>query len=251
MRAVIVIPTYNEAQVIDANLRRALDAFSASLAPHDWKIVVADNGSTDGTPQIVSRLVHPRLGLWQTAKAGKGSAIRGAWMSEEADAYLFMDADLATDVQHVPELLEALEASPIVVGSRFVPGSKTERSWQREIISRGYQWMAKGALHIPVQDLQCGFKAVRREVVQNVLPQTTHGGMFFDTELLALAHAAGYRIQEIPIAWREAPDGRRKSRVRILPTAWDYLKSLWALRKRLKQAKKQPGLAIDGNERIE
>ena len=121
MKILIVLPTYNEELVIEKNLR-SLFALLPSLIPNDeWRVVIADNGSSDRTGQIVASLAStfPQLSLWTTPKKGRGNALREVWMHHDAEVYLYMDADLATDLQEIPHLLAATAEAQIVVGSPF------------------------------------------------------------------------------------------------------------------------------------
>lgn len=237
MKILIVIPTYNEELVIEKNLRAAAHAFERLLGGHDWELVVADNGSSDRTVEIVRDLSadRPRLSLLSVGKKGKGLAIREAWRSRDADLYAFMDADLATDLRDVPALIEAAARSGVAAGSRFHQKSAVVRSFSRRIVSRGYRLAARLLVPVKTQDLQCGFKAIRRDAADAILPHLTHDGFFFDTEILAHAERLGYVVTDVPIRWEEGRDARRKTSVKIFATAWDNFKHLWILRKKLRK----------------
>lgn len=235
MNVAFVIPTHNEAAVIGANLK-ILDAYLRSIYPDEnWRIIVADNGSSDDTREIVRCLSKelPQVELWQTDQKGRGNALRRVWQEYDADLYAYMDADLATDLRHIRELLEALDDADLAMGSRLLSGARVDRSLWRELISQTYSRLVRAVLGVPFYDLQCGFKAIRAEAARALLPETEHNGWFFDTELLALAHWRGYRVAELPIEWVETRTRGRKSTVNIAGTAANNLRELWKLKKRL------------------
>lgn len=236
MNVLIVIPAHNEEAIIEQNLRRVFDVLPTILSPNEWRVLVAENGSTDQTASIVRSLLpcFPNLRLSSFDSAGKGHAIRTAWQEKEADVYAFMDADLSAELSHLPRLLEALHDADIAIGSRRHPQAKVSRSLKREILSRAYNAAARRLLHLPFLDLQCGFKAVRRHVVADLLPKTEHDGYFFDTELLALAHHEDYQIAEVPIAWQETLAPGRKSRVKLGRTSWELFRNILSLRTRIR-----------------
>ena len=237
MKVLMVVPTYNEQLVIAKNIKTAYTALAVLLKDHDWTLLVADNGSTDTTPGVVSALLAgcPRLAFWHTDKKGRGNALRQVWMQADADVVAYMDADLAADLAEVPKLIAALRDADLAVGSRLSRGSSTDRSFFRECISRSYNLLSEILVGTSVSDLQCGFKAVKREVAQKILPLTTHDGWFFDTELIVFAEHLGFKVAELPVAWQESPDRRRKSSVKVFSTIWDDLVSLWKLRRRIKR----------------
>lgn len=233
----MVIPTLNEAEIIEDNLRLIVAAMHRYFAEEDWKVVVADNGSTDGTGEIVRRLsvAEPRLGLWESDKKGKGLAIRGAWSDNDADVYAFMDADLSTNLDDLPALIQALNTADIAVGSRFLGGASCVRSWRREVVSRVYVALRNLFVRLSVKDSQCGFKAIKREAWKQIKTDLIHTGWFFDTELLSFAQARRKCIVEVPIRWAEAPHGKRKSKMPIWRSAKESMGYLVDLRKRLKK----------------
>ncbi|MEI6510821.1 MAG: glycosyltransferase [Candidatus Uhrbacteria bacterium] len=240
MKVLMVIPAYNEELVIENSLRQSVAAFDGLLRDYDWMILVADNGSVDRTCEIVRSVAcdHSRVGLFPLQQKGKGLAIREAWKSRDADVYAFMDADLATDLRDVPALIDGATRRGVAAGSRFHRDSVVRRSLSRRIVSRVYRLIARVLVSISAQDLQCGFKAVRRDAAQVLFPLWTHEGFFFDTEILAHAERCGFVVANIPVRWEEGRDARRKTSVKIFATAWDNFKHLWILRRKLRDARK-------------
>ncbi len=236
----LVLPTHNEARVLEKNLR-AVHAFcTAHCTAYAWEIFIADNGSSDETLRIAERLSKtlPNIEWSGIQAAGRGGALKQAWGSVPADIVAYMDADLATDLSAIPLLLDALRrGADIAVGSRFVDGASVSRSLSREIFSRGYNVLARMLLGIRVRDAQCGFKALTKKSAEVLLPLTRNTQWFFDTELLYLAQHRGMRIAEVPVTWVESRDTGRKSTVRILRTIVAYIIAMIALRLRREPAR--------------
>lgn len=241
----VVIPVLNEAHVLErsiATLRRYLEA----ELPYTWRIVIVDNGSTDGTAGVARRLCerHADVALRTLAERGRGRALRHAWMESTADAVCYMDVDLSTELRFLRPLLEAIleHGYDVATGSRLLPASQTQRSSFREMLSRTYNWLVRNALRTHFSDAQCGFKAVSRAAVQHLVPQVQDESWFFDTELLTLAEKQGFRIADIAVAWDEDDD----SRVKILSTAWDDIKGIWRVRRTVQAAQRGPALVSTG-----
>ena len=227
----IVIPVYNEEHVLADSLA-ALRKFLAQGFPHQYRIVVADNASTDGTLAVAQRLArkHRDVASLHIPQKGRGRALRAAWLTSPADILGYMDVDLSTDLAAFPPLIEAIasEGYDIAIGSRLARGADIRRSLRREAISRGYNVMIKGLFFTRFSDAQCGFKAASRRAVQVLVPLIENNEWFFDTELLILAEKAGYRIKEIPVRWLEDPD----TRVNVPKTVWEDVRGLLRLRLR-------------------
>lgn len=237
MKINFVIPTYNEALVIEKNLQTVLNFFAKNFNNHDWQIILADNGSGDKTIEIAKKISenNPRLIVWQTNQKGRGQALKKVWQTFPANIVGYMDADLATDLKHLPELINALNTADLAVGTRLGAESKTSRSFFREMTSRIYNFLAGYLVPLPVSDTQCGFKAMTNKSAELLLPLAEHPGWFFDTELLGLAKRFKLKVVEIPVSWQETPDKKRKSSVKVFETAIDYIKQLIKLRRRLAQ----------------
>ena len=209
-----------------------LRKFLAQGFAHQYRIVVADNASTDGTLAVAQRLAqkHADVASLHIPQKGRGRALRAAWLASPADILSYMDVDLSTDLAAFPLLVEAIasEGYDIAIGSRLARGSDTRRSLRRETISRSYNVMIKGLFFTRFSDAQCGFKAASRRAVQELVPLIENNEWFFDTELLILAEKAGYRVKEIPVRWLEDPD----TRVNVPKTVWEDVRGLLRLRLR-------------------
>jgi glycosyltransferase involved in cell wall biosynthesis len=225
----IVIPVYNEEHVLTDSVA-TLRKFLAEGFAHQYRIVVADNASTDGTLAVAQKLAqkHSDVVSLHVPQKGRGRALRLAWLTSPADIVCYMDVDLSTDLTAFPPLIEAIasEGYDVATGSRLARGADIRRSLRREAISRGYNVMIKGLFFTRFADAQCGFKAASRRAVQELVPLIENNEWFFDTELLILAEKAGYRIKEVPVRWLEDPD----SRVNVPKTVWEDVRGLLRLR---------------------
>jgi glycosyltransferase involved in cell wall biosynthesis len=227
----VVIPVLNEAHVLRKSVGTLL-SFLRSL-PYRWQIVIVDNGSTDGTQNVAKELAaeFPEVKLLRLLQKGRGRALRHAWLRSNADMVCYMDVDLSTKLEHIPELLNAIahDGYDVATGSRLMRDSRTTRSLKREIISRIYNVLVKAVLFTRFSDAQCGFKALSRKAVERIVPQIKDQAWFFDTEMLVLAEKQGYRIKDLPVVWIEDDD----SRVKIVQTGWEDIKGIFRLRQQL------------------
>ena len=197
MQISIVIPVFNEARGLADSILR-LRGFLSGWRPAGWEIVIVDNGSTDETLAIARRLSADHAGIRTVHldRKGRGRALKTAWMASDAEVLSYMDADLSTDLNAFPTLIQAVteHGYDLAVGSRLLNPGWTERCWKREIASRCYNALVKRMLGARFSDAQCGFKAITRSAACRLLPLVEDDGWFFDTELLAMAERGGYRI---------------------------------------------------------
>jgi glycosyltransferase involved in cell wall biosynthesis len=225
----IVVPVYNEAATLAANVATLRDFLAANL-PQPWRIVIADNASTDATLAIAHELAagDARIRAFHLDRKGRGRALKAAWLTSEAAVVAYMDVDLSTNLAALPPLLAPLLAgeADVAIGSRLTRGAIVTRQWKREALSRGYNLLIRLLFRPGFADAQCGFKAMTRAAAQALLPAVENDAWFFDTELLLLAAARGCRIREVPVEWVEDLD----SRVDIPKTIAEDLRGLWRMR---------------------
>lgn len=231
-RVDVVIPVLNEAHVLAKSVA-TVRGFLNSAVTWQWRIVIVDNGSTDGTDDVGRQLSreYPDVQFVQLPQRGRGRALRHAWTQSDADIVSYTDVDLSTELKALPQLVDAIrfEGYDLGTGSRLLPASRTTRSAKREFISRSYNIFVKLVLWTSFSDAQCGFKVVSRRVVTEIVPEVKDQAWFFDTELLVLAEKCGYRIKDLPVRWIEDDD----SRVKIVKTAWEDIKGVLRLRWKL------------------
>jgi dolichol-phosphate mannosyltransferase len=211
-RVLVIIPTYNERENVEWILGRTL----ASVP--DAHILVVDDGSPDGTGKIADELAEAdeRLHvLHRTAKAGLGAAyIAGFdWGLDAGYGVLVeMDADGSHAPEQLPQLLSALSRADLVLGSRWVPGGSVE-NWpkSRELLSRGGNLYTRMALGISLHDATGGFRAYRREVLEDIdYAAVASEGYCFQVDLAWRALRGGFRVVEVPIRFAERERGESK-----------------------------------------
>ena len=221
----VVVPVYNEQGTLPDSIRRLHDVLSAEL-PYTWRIVIADNASTDETERVARALAAdlPGVSLLRLEQKGRGRALRAAWSASDAQVLAYMDVDLSTDLRALLPLVAPLVSghSDVAIGTRLARGAHVVRGPKRELISRSYNALLRTTLGARFSDAQCGFKAIRADVARSLLPDVVDEAWFFDTELLVLAQRHGLRIHEVPVDWVDDPD----SRVDVLRTAVADLKGV-------------------------
>ena len=224
----IVVPVYNEEVALEDSVRR-LHEFLSGEMPYAWRIVIADNASTDATRAVARALAVAldHVTVLHLEDKGRGRALRAAWTVSDADVLCYMDVDLSTDLRALLPLVSPLVCghSEVAIGSRLAAGARVVRGAKREVISRGYNRLLRWALRARFSDAQCGFKAIRADAARGLLPDVQDQGWFFDTELLILAQRRGLRIHEVAVDWIDDPD----SRVDVVSTALTDLRGVGRL----------------------
>src|SRR4051794_31432893 len=193
----VVVPVHDEEPVLERSIRR-LHRYLSSEFPFSWRIVIADNASTDATAAIATGLARelPGVEVLLVDRRGRGRALRAAWSASPARVVCYMDVDLSTDLRGLLPLVAPLLSghSDVAIGTRLAHGARVVRGPKRELISRSYNRLLHTALRARFSDAQCGFKAVRRDALDGLLADVRDDGWFFDTELLVLAQRRGLRI---------------------------------------------------------
>jgi dolichol-phosphate mannosyltransferase len=223
----LILPTYNEAENIDALVRAAHTRLESTGVGHT--ILVVDDRSPDGTGEIADRLaaeLAPVRVLHRPRKEGLGRAYLAGFamaMAVDAELILEMDSDFSHDPADLPRLIAASEAADLVLGSRYVPGGGV-REWGRlrRLLSRGGSAYARILLGVPVRDLTGGFKCFHRGVLEAIDLEHVHAdGYGFQIELTYKAVKAGFTVAEVPILFRERRVGSSKMNARIaLEAVW-------------------------------
>ena len=221
----IVVPVKDEERDLAPSVRR-LCSYLREQFPFSARVTIADNGSTDRTWAVATALSRelPGVTAIHMEKPGRGRALRAIWSASDAQVLAYMDVDLSTDLNALLPLVAPLLSghSDIAIGTRLAHGSRVIRGPRREVISRSYNLLLRASLGAEFTDAQCGFKAIRRDQAQVLLPLTEDTGWFFDTELLVLGERAGLRIHEVPVDWIDDTD----SRVDVAATALADLRGI-------------------------
>lgn len=226
----ITVPVFNEETELTEHILFLYSFCQNNLKQYSWHITIADNASTDNTPIIAATLANknPEISLFRLEQKGRGRAIKRVWSQQQADFCAYMDLDLSTDLKHLPTLLSALENGyDIAIGTRLAKGSQVEgRTMLREITSRVLNFFfIRFFFHTKFTDAQCGFKAVSKKVVENLIPRIEDNEWFFDGELLIVGEKMGYKIYEEPVHWIDNPG----STVKLMSTISGDLEVIWRL----------------------
>jgi glycosyltransferase involved in cell wall biosynthesis len=225
----VVIPVYNEEKELAQSVETLILYMSAHFGDFRWYITIADNASTDNTLQIAQSLAkkHSEVRAYHVEKKGRGRAVKRVWNEDSADIEAYMDVDLSSDLKHFLPLVQSLTRGyDLAIGSRNTHGARVYgRSFLRTCTSKIYILLIKIFFWVHFSDAQCGFKAVTRTVVNDVIPKVLDDEWFFDTEMLVIAEKTGYRIYEEPVTWIDNPG----STVRVMKTAQGDLAGLWRL----------------------
>jgi dolichyl-phosphate beta-glucosyltransferase len=208
MRLSVVVPAFNEAKRIVSTLESILEFCRRELS--EWEVIVVDDGSSDGTSEVVSSFPDVRC-LRNDVNRGKGQSVRRGMLAATLDPVLFTDADLSTPIHEALPLLRAIdEGADLAIASRQKGAKAVTRTPLRRFLGLSFQWLVRALVLRGIHDTQCGFKMFRRDVVREVFPIQHLEGWAFDVEILFLARMLGYTIREVPVEWHEA----RSSRIR-------------------------------------
>lgn len=183
------------------------------------EVLIVDDGSSDGTPALVSEMIR-RDGLENTSmirldrNVGKGGAVSAGVMAAHGESIVFMDADLATDLSDLGPLVEALNHHDVVIGSRRLPGHVVVGGrWYRRMMGRAFNEVVRRTTSLGLSDTQCGFKAFRSQWARVLFSDLQHPRFSFDVEVLIRARELGLSIGEVPVHWT-AVDGSHVHPVR-------------------------------------
>jgi dolichyl-phosphate beta-glucosyltransferase len=216
----VIIPAYNEEMRLPIALQATIDYFQNKGEP--FEILVVDDGSSDGTPSVVSHFnkLHPDVNLRRLeygGNRGKGYAVRFGMLAAVGSIRLFCDADLATPIEEYDVVYKAMSEhhAQVGIGSRPLKNSHllVREPWYRELLGRLFNKLVQAAAVRGIQDTQCGFKLFNAESAEAIFSICAIDGFAFDAEVLYIAQKLGYAITEVPIRWAHK-DGSKISMVR-------------------------------------
>jgi len=236
----LVIPAYNEEAILRASTEETISRLENIT--ESFEIILSENKSDDNTPEIAATLAteYPRVRWLQQPTPGKGIAVATAFQDADGEILVAIDADLATDMQHLPELIHSITAGyDIATGSRWIPGHEADRPLNRTLASKTYNFLARKLVGTDLRDHQCGFKAFSRDVVAHIMPKIKSTHWFWDTEFLALATQFDYQIKEFPVQW-EPMDDSSVSLSQDAPTMFTQLLSLRARLQTIESRQNRP-----------
>jgi len=199
-----IIPVYNDRASLETAIPRSIETLSGISS--NFEILIAEDGSTDGSTECAKQWEgqdpHVHL-LHRDDRQGRGKALNRAIAEAKGSIVCYYDVDLATDMQYLSELIDAIRnGADISTGSRLMPESDIVRTGGREIASRSYNFLVRIFLGSRLYDHQCGFKAFRKSRILSILPTIRSNHWFWDTELLVRSQRANYTVREFPVKWR-------------------------------------------------
>jgi len=225
----IVIPAYNEAIRIIPTIG-AIASHVSDLG-FSWELLIADDGSTDNTVELVEDLGFVNLRVLKAPQnGGKGNAVQRGMLAAQGQYVLFSDADNSTPIEEVSKFLRVLdeEKYDVAVGSRAADGAEeANKSIFRHILSGGLRAIVRYGLRIKVRDTQCGFKMYTQEAAYRLHSVQTIMGFSFDLEILYLAFKVGYKVTEVPVLWIDAPGSKVDTRKEIQRFLRDIVVIKW------------------------
>ncbi len=232
MKAIVVMPTYNEASNLPEVVPQILSLDVAGL-----QVLIVDDNSPDGTGEIADRLAAAYPGrvevIHRERKMGLGSAYLTGFaraLERGADFVFEMDADFSHSPQYIPEMLDRIRSSDVVIGSRYVAGGSVDPRWsfRRRVLSWGGNFYIRLVTGLKVKDATAGFKCYRREVLEGLeLGKVRSDGYAFQIEMHYACQRKGYRLAEIPIFFGERGRGKSKMSFQII---WEALWRAWQIK---------------------
>lgn len=228
LEAMVIVPTYNEADNID-NLVSQLLALPVELG-----VLVVDDNSPDGTGDLADawQRQHPErvFVIHRAGKLGLGTAYVAGFkkaLALGAKRIMTMDADFSHDPRYIPDMVALSREKHVVIGSRYVPGGGSHNcTWKRILLSKGANFLARSLLGLQARDATAGFRLYRREVLESIpLDQIFSSGYSFLVEMLFLCQRRGWQIGEVPIIFEDRRKGKTKiSRNEVIKAQYTLLR---------------------------
>ncbi|MFT4880639.1 MAG: hypothetical protein ACI9CA_001408 [Natronomonas sp.] len=230
----VVLPAYNEEGTIEETVEVTLEMLASFLPAESYEVVVAEDGCEDRTPAVADRLAHehePVRHVHGDERLGRGGALERAFRESRGETLAYLDTDLATDMDHLEELVESVRSMgyDLATGSRWLPDSEADRPATRGVPSLGYNRLVRLVLRSRVRDHQCGFKAFDREALFALLADVEDDHWFWDTEVLVRAQRAGYRVKEFPVGWEPQADSTVNIVRDVLGMGSQVVRTWWQL----------------------
>jgi len=231
MKVSVVIPAFNEAGRLEASIDRIVDYLRKNST--DWEIIVVDDGSKDGTADLVRQLKReaPKIQLISYDKnRGKGYAVRQGILAAKKEYVLITDADLAAPIEELKRLYEVVAGGHDgALGSREIAnnGCHVEDHWLRRLAGRVFNWVVRLFVLRSFRDTQCGFKLFRKEPLKLIAKELKLDGFSFDVELLYLAKKLGMSVRGVGVNWAAQPG----SKVRLYSDSFRMFRDVLTIRK--------------------
>ncbi len=221
----VVLPAFNEAERLGPSLERILGFFEAS--GRSFELVVADDGSSDGTAQVAARFRGRGVTVVRLERnRGKGAALRAGVAATHGRRVLLCDADLSTPIEELERLEASLDGASVVLGSRALADSRITRRQprHRELMGKAFNQLIRWLGVTGVRDTQCGFKLLDGETARSLFADLTIDRFAFDVELVWLARRRGHQVLEVGVTWHDSPASKVHPVRDAARMFWDVLR---------------------------
>lgn len=223
----VIIPAFNESDNLKKNIPKLVKYLNSKKMKYE--IIVSEDGSTDDSRDVLNKFskIYGIRYVHYEKRLGKGAAIKKAGKMAKYEKVIFIDADIPINLDSIITLSDELEINDVVIGSRYIEGSKTTRTFKRLFLSRVYHLLVKIMFpELKLNDIQCGFKGFRKGVFVSINKETKMDEWSWDLEFLVLANKKGLKIKEVPIEWREG----EKTKLNVLENTFFKILDLLVIR---------------------
>lgn len=228
----LIIACYNEEKLLKESVDAIVSTLSTSV--YSYELIFVDDKSRDGTREIITSLVKKNKNfraVYHDVNQGRGKTVRDGIALAQGNVVGFIDIDLEVSPVYIPSFVRMIMGgeADVVTGLRIY--REGIMSLHRSILSRGYSWLVRSVLGIPLQDTETGYKFFNRKKILPILKKTKNNGWFWDTEIMTYAYYEGLTIREEPVLFIRRFD--KKSSVRLVRDTINYFRSLLIFRRKL------------------
>ena len=221
MRVVVTLPVYKDTKFLGST-SVMLEEATRGIEQNFTLLIAEDGSNSSATVDELKWKYSNIIYIQHDERLGRGKALREAWKTVQGNMYVYVDVDLATDLAKnnaYRNLIQLQNQFDLVTGSRYMPGSSTNRPRLRRDASVAYNWLVRFLFQTGIHDHQCGFKSFSRRLVDLLAVEARSDSWFWDTEVIVIAKRMGFRVKEVPIDWQEKK-GQRTPLKRLLRDVW-------------------------------
>lgn len=224
-----IIACYNEEKLLNESVRRVMSVLDDSV--FSYELIFVDDNSQDNTRDIIASILKKYRNfraIYHAVNQGRGKTVRDGIALARGNVVGFIDIDLEVSPVYIPSFVRMIAdgKTDVVTGLRVY--REGVMSIHRSILSRGYSWLVRSALGIPLQDTETGYKFFNRKKILPIIKKTQNNGWFWDTEIMTYAHYTGLSVREVPVLFVRRFD--KTSSVRLVHDTVEYLRNIWAFR---------------------
>lgn len=235
MELSVILPVYNECNRLENCVQRVDGYLSREYS--SYEIIIIEDNSKDNSYEIAKKIADNNKNivlLHNDTRLGRGSSLNKAIIASSGDLVIYMDVDLATDINYIKRLVDPLKLGiSVTTGSRLITDSSAKRPLSRDIASRSYNTLVRLLFGSKVHDHQCGFKGFRKKDIEPLLGQVQDNHWFWDTELLILCQRSGMKVDEFPVKWNHnGGDKKNPSKVKVIHDSFSMGSRLIKLKRR-------------------